>query len=513
MIEDAELLRRYAGEKSEEAFAALVQRHLGLVYACALRRVAGDRQLAEDVAQQVFTDVARQAAVLARRPVLAGWLFTSTRFAASKAMRAARRRLQREQEAHVMQELSAETTAQFDWDKVRPVLDDAIGELNEKDREAILLRFFEGLDFPTIGTKLGLGDSAARMRVERAIEKLRTRLERRGVTSTAVVLATVLSHQAVVAMPLGLAASVTGAALAGGALASGTVAGAGASAVITFLSMSKLQLGIASALAVAGMATFMVQADSNAKLGREIAGLHDQNRAIHSLQAENQRLRSTAAEVAALRQDDAVLAQLRDEAGVLQTRLQEMAQAAAKKAKNAPAAAKIPRPSGQHRLTQATSQALTRFKPLQDAKDWNGMHALIDSIIKEAAPESYDMAMALDLKAKVYATQEQYKKAIEPWEKALALSDTHFYFDEKQTLATAYFLAQLSFQEALNSKVSAAEQSEYMTAALRHMRRWMGDTPKAKVTPEATYLYASMLMAESNSNLDKVNEGGPKPWF
>ena len=168
MIEDAELLRRYAEDKSEVAFAELVQRHLGLVYACALRRVGGNQQLAEDVAQQVFTDVARRATTLARRPVLAGWLFTSTRFAAAKAMRTARRRLEREQKAYIMQQLSQDVTARIDWEKARPVLDDAIGELSDVDREAVLLRYFEGRDFSSVGAKLNLTGNAARMRVERA---------------------------------------------------------------------------------------------------------------------------------------------------------------------------------------------------------------------------------------------------------------------------------------------------------------------------------------------------------
>ena len=273
MIEDAELLRRYAEGGSEEAFAELVQRHLGLVYGCALRRVAGDAQLAEDVAQQVFSDVARRATSLARRPVLAGWLFTSARFAAAKAMRAARRRLDREQEAHLMQELSQDTMGQFDWEKARPVLDDAIGELNERDRVAILLRFFEGRDFPTMGAKLNLSDNAARMRVERALEKLRTRLEHRGVTSTAAAIATVLTQHAAVAMPAGLATSVTSAALAGGALTA--VAGAGGvSAAITFMTVTKLQIGIAGALAIAGTTGFVVQTRSNDALCQEIAILH-----------------------------------------------------------------------------------------------------------------------------------------------------------------------------------------------------------------------------------------------
>src|SRR3954471_3896988 len=107
MDEDAELLRRYAAEKSEEAFAALVQRHLNLVYSVALRQVNGDAHLAEDVAQQVFTALARKAAALAERPALSGWLYRSTRFAASDIVRVERRRRGRESEAHTMHELSS----------------------------------------------------------------------------------------------------------------------------------------------------------------------------------------------------------------------------------------------------------------------------------------------------------------------------------------------------------------------------------------------------------------------
>ena len=443
MTEDAELLRRYVEEKSEEAFAELVQRHLGLVYACALRRVGGDPQLAEDVAQQVFTDVARRATVLARRPVLAGWLFTSARFAAAKAMRTARRRLDREQEAHLMQELSQGTMAQFDWEKARPVLDDAIGELNERDREAILLRFFEGRDFPTMGAKLNLSDNAARMRVERALEKLRTLLEHRGVTSTAAAIATVLSHQAVVAMPVGLATSVTSAALAGGAIATGAGAGGGASAVITFMSVTKLQIGIAGALAVAGATGFVIQAQGNEGLRREMANLQRQNQEIASLQVENKRLENTAAEVAGLRQDDVALARLRDEAAALQESLQKMAQMSAAKTPDR-AATETNTPA--RRFSAKTSAVFSKLKPLQEAKDWSGMIGLLDGLIPQIEPTSYDMAMILDMKAKLYLAQEQYSKAIEPWEKALQLSDQFKYFDDQQSCNLVYFLAQLRYQ-------------------------------------------------------------------
>src|SRR5439155_1341343 len=125
-----------------------------------------------------------------------GWLFTSARFAAAKLVRGEQRRHAREQEAQLMQTLNEadDSNAQLDWQRVRPVLDEVIGELGESDREAILLRFFEGRDYASIGAKLHLADNTARMRVERALDKLRAQLERRGVRSTSAALATALAH-------------------------------------------------------------------------------------------------------------------------------------------------------------------------------------------------------------------------------------------------------------------------------------------------------------------------------
>src|ERR1041384_7119854 len=106
MPDDAQLLRHYVEEGSEKAFAELVQRHLNLVYSAALRQVGGDMHRARDVAQIVFTTLARKAPSLTRHPVLAGWLHLATHHAATKAMRTERRRHAREQEAHAMQETS-----------------------------------------------------------------------------------------------------------------------------------------------------------------------------------------------------------------------------------------------------------------------------------------------------------------------------------------------------------------------------------------------------------------------
>ena len=218
MTPDSELLRRYARTNSEDAFAELVRRHVNLVYSAALRQVNGDAHLAQDVAQTVFTDLARKAGSLARRETLTGWLYTSAHFAAAKIARTENRRRDREEkfmrEPTKIRAEEAASPERADWEKLRPVLDDAMHELKETDREAILLRYFENRQFAEVGAKLGLNENAARMRVERALEKLRAIFAKRGIT-TATALASVISANAVQLAPANLAATLTTASIAG----------------------------------------------------------------------------------------------------------------------------------------------------------------------------------------------------------------------------------------------------------------------------------------------------------
>jgi RNA polymerase sigma factor (sigma-70 family) len=225
--EDCELLRRYVEEKSDLAFAELVRRHLDLVYGVALRQVAGDAALAQDVTQIVFTALARKAGALKSRPVLSGWLYRATQFAAVDAVRAESRRRARESAALAMNDLPLSSSMAIDWDRLRPTLEQAIGDLDDEDRDAVVLRFFEGKSFAAVGGRLRLTENAARMRVERALDKLHAALARRGVTSTAAALAAGLGSQSGVAAPPGLAASVAAAAMAGagGGLFTGAVWG------------------------------------------------------------------------------------------------------------------------------------------------------------------------------------------------------------------------------------------------------------------------------------------------
>ena len=227
MIEDAELLRRYVAQKSDAAFAELVHRRVDLVYSIALRQVGGDVHLAQDVTQKVFTALAHKAPTLLDRQVLSGWLYRSAQYAASDLVRSERRRRVRELESSRMNDLTASADPASDWDRLRPLLDEALAELDDPARDAIALRFFESRPFADIGRALQLTEEAARKRVDRALDQLSGILSRRGVTSTVAAVGAALAQQAAVAAPAGLSATVAGAALAGA-----TATGVGLFAII-----------------------------------------------------------------------------------------------------------------------------------------------------------------------------------------------------------------------------------------------------------------------------------------
>jgi RNA polymerase sigma factor (sigma-70 family) len=215
-IEDRELLNRFANEHSEEAFAELVRRHMGRVHSAALRQVGDDPASAADITQAVFMELARQARKLASHPVLVGWLSTTTHRLASHHIRGECRRRRREQEVVVLQDLRQNSDLIPDEPRLKALLDDVLQELGEMDRAAVLLRHVEQRPFSDIGVRLGMSENAARMRVDRALEKLRTRLARRGITSTSSVLVSTLAGASTSVAPPGLATAITSTVLASG---------------------------------------------------------------------------------------------------------------------------------------------------------------------------------------------------------------------------------------------------------------------------------------------------------
>jgi RNA polymerase sigma factor (sigma-70 family) len=216
MTDDATLLRRFADEKSEAAFTELVRRHLDMVFGAALRRTGGDAHRAADVVQEVFTALARQACSLTHHTVLSAWLHTATRNRAVNLMTSERRRKCREVAAMALEPPGGGDAA-LDWNEVRPTLDAAIDELPESDRAAVVLRFLERRPFTEIGAVFDISADAARMRTERALERLRAALARRGITSTAAALGALVTTHSGVTAPAGLATTVASGALSGAA--------------------------------------------------------------------------------------------------------------------------------------------------------------------------------------------------------------------------------------------------------------------------------------------------------
>ena len=247
MKDDAKLLKELAEEGSEDAFAELVRRQIDLVYSAARRQLGGDEHLARDAAQATFSALARKASELRGHQSMSGWLYNTARFIAARMRRTETRRGARD--AAFSREVPTEAETERAWRELEPVLDDAMQVLGEKDREAVILRYFQNETFARVGAALGANENAARMRVERALRKLRAVLERRGIRKSSEVVGAALAAKAVSAAPAGLAAIITSPALAaaGAGAASGTLA-------IGFMSMVNVKTAVAG-LALAGAAT------------------------------------------------------------------------------------------------------------------------------------------------------------------------------------------------------------------------------------------------------------------
>jgi len=181
MRTDAELLRKFAGRRDENAFAELVNRHINMVYSAACRENKDDLSVAQDVTQLVFIELARKATALQKHPTLAGWLYTSVRYISTNLRRTNRRRKNREEEVCAMNEWICFAANDSVWQDAQPALHAAMHDLDESDRNAVRLRFFEGMTLREIGDALCLTENAARRRVERALDKLRTLMVKRGV--------------------------------------------------------------------------------------------------------------------------------------------------------------------------------------------------------------------------------------------------------------------------------------------------------------------------------------------
>jgi len=206
-------------------------------------------------------------------------------------------------------DLSAETNSDLAWDRLRPVLDSAIDELSKSDREAVILRFLERRAFAEVGVALGISQDAARIRTDRALDKLRILLVRRGITSTSTALSLIVSSQAAISAPVGFAADVVAHSLA---VIASTV---GAGSLIFFMTTKTISIAVLSAVVafVAGVYFgFPHKSDNSTTFAAEsrrqlelVASLRRDNEAqraeIGRLSAETARLNATRSALVAQR--------------------------------------------------------------------------------------------------------------------------------------------------------------------------------------------------------------------
>jgi RNA polymerase sigma factor (sigma-70 family) len=355
---DTQLLDSYARHRSEDAFAELVRRHIGLVFSAALRQVR-QPQLAEEISQSAFVDLARQARKLAPNTILSAWLYQVTRRTAIDVIRRESRRQAREQVAH---ELTVMNASDSDWTSVEPLLEEGMDTLEEKERTALLLRYFQGKSLSEVGAALGVNEEAARKRVSRAVQRLREFFVQRGVHVSEMGITATITANAIHAAPAALLPAVLSA-----ALVSGTTAAVSTTAATKLFIMTAFQKAL--------LATTLVTAAACWYEAREASLARDQLRAAQ--QQEN----SLSAQIEDLtRQRDALsgqlasakearpgsggneLLRLRNEVGQLRSQL-----AAASRPRPSPAA---PAKPDENAITPEEEMRREAIAKMNYARDW-----------------------------------------------------------------------------------------------------------------------------------------------
>jgi RNA polymerase sigma factor (sigma-70 family) len=338
MTNDADLLGQFIREPNaragQDAFTALVERHLNLVYSAALRQVRSP-QLAEEITQSVFTQLARHAASLKPGTVLPAWLHQVTHHAAIDVLRSESRRQAREQIACEMSRLMDENTV--DWTLIEPLLDEAVQGLEEADRAAIIMRFFENKSLREVGEALGTSDDAAQKRVSRALERLREHFVRHKIAAAAAGLAAVMSAHAVQAAPTGLSATVATGSLATAGFSISTSSLLTTTKIIAMTTLQKVAVGV---VLVGAAVTIVYQQ-------HRVSQLQQQNEAFAKQQADDKALNAQIAqlqkerdaatnELASVNQENATLKnrpnevlKLRGQVGTLQDEKNKLGQTAA----------------------------------------------------------------------------------------------------------------------------------------------------------------------------------------
>src|ERR1035437_1528451 len=308
--DDMALVREYAQSNSEQAFATLVSRHVNLVYSVALRQDR-DPHLAEEITQSVFIILAGKAKSLSPKTILSGWFCRTARYVSANTLSIQRRRQFREQEAH-MESILNEPEPDV-WNQIAPLLDEALNYLGEKEHDAVVLRFFDGKELKQVGAAMGITEDAARMRVNRGVEKLRDFFTKKGVTLSATAITGAVAANSVQAAPAGLAAAITTAALSGTTITTTAVI-----AATKAIAMTTLQKTIVTATVVVLAGAGIYEAREAANARAEVHTLQQQQaeqveqmqrnaderaRQLTALRDENQRLTRDTSDLLRLRRD------------------------------------------------------------------------------------------------------------------------------------------------------------------------------------------------------------------
>ena len=258
------LIAEFNARRSEAAFAALVRQHVSLVFATAFRQ-AGDAGAAEEITQNVFMALAQAAGRLGSHPTIAGWLHQTALNKSREWLRSELRRRKREQVAVNLQTARAEGDSV--WSSLVPMLDEALLELRDVDRQAVILHFLEGRNFQEVGSVLGVGEDAARKRVDRCLGQLTNFFRRQGFATPALTASAPLFALSSHAVPAGLAASATSAGLAAHSTASTLTLIKGALKVMAWTKMKTTVVAGVGILIVVG--TMVAVLESKARTDRK----------------------------------------------------------------------------------------------------------------------------------------------------------------------------------------------------------------------------------------------------